>query len=189
MVIPNTLGGKPRLSYINLVSEPNTINPFSNPKSRLTTHNHTHHQKTIQPPDMPLLKYLPHEICKPTQPNFLPHEICKPEPKPTPAIRVYPASAHEFFIPKPTEKPTTPLKPVTRIRAWLWGLPPDQKKKKNFRFITSLHQIRDRQKRVESPPSKPPIPSTEWRYHTTCRRHAITFAPTMSLHEFWDLTH
>ena len=94
---------------------------------------------------MPLLKYLPHEICKPKQPKSLPHEICKP----TPAIRVYPTAPHEFFIPKPKVKPTTPPKPVTLIRARLWGLPPDQKKKKKkkFRFTTSLHQIRSRDKR------------------------------------------
>ena len=73
---------------------------------------------------MPLLKYLPHEICKPMQPNFLPHEICKPEPKPTLTIRIYPAAPHEFFIPKPTEKPTTPLKPLTTIRACLWAQNP-----------------------------------------------------------------
>ena len=183
------LGGKPRLSYINLVSEPKPDLPFQQPKSRLTSHTHIHHQQTNQPPDMPLLKYLPHEICKPKQPKSLPHEICKP----TPAIRVYPAAPHEFFIPKPTVKPTTPPKPVTLIRAQLWGLPPDRKKKKKKKFqifhnFTPPDQ-KQRQKRVESPPSKPPIPSTEWRYHTTCRRHAITFAPTMSLHEFWDLTH
>ena len=75
---------------------------------------------------MPLLKYLPHEICKPKQPKSLPHEICKP----TPAIRVYPAAPHEFFIPKPTVNPTTPPKPVTLIRARLWRLPPDRKQKK-----------------------------------------------------------
>ena len=95
---------------------------------------------------MPLLKYLPHEICKPKQPKSLPHEICKP----TPAIRVYPAAPHEFFIPKPTVKPTTPPKPVTLIRARLWGLPPDrkQKKKKKFsRFTILLHQIRSKDKR------------------------------------------
>ena len=81
---------------------------------------------------MPLLKYLPHEICKPMQPNFLPHKICKSEPKPTPAICIYPAAPHEFFIPKPTKKPPTPPKPVTPIRARLWGLLPDQKKKKKI---------------------------------------------------------
>ena len=127
LISRTSLGGKPRLSCINLVSEPNPINPFSNPKSRLTTHSHTHRQKTIQPPNMPLFKYLP-------------HEICKPEPKPTPAIRVYPAAPHEFFIQKPTVKPTTPPKPVTLIRAWLWGLPPDRKKKKNL--DSQLHSTR-----------------------------------------------
>ena len=94
---------------------------------------------------MPLLKYLPHEICKPKQPKSLPHEICKP----TSAICVYPAAPHEFFIPKPTVKPTTPPKPVTLICARLRGLPPNRKKKnkKKFRFTISLHQIRSRDKR------------------------------------------
>ena len=76
---------------------------------------------------MPLLKYLPHEICKPMQPNFLPHEICKPEPKPTLTIRIYPAAPHEFFIPNPTEKPTTPPKPLTTICARLWSQNPQTK--------------------------------------------------------------
>nr|POE73304.1 hypothetical protein CFP56_78635 [Quercus suber] len=50
--------------------------------------------------------------------KYLPHEILN-KPKPAPAIRVYPAAPHEFFIPKPTEKPVTPPKPVTTIRARL----------------------------------------------------------------------
>ena len=57
------------------------------------------------------------------------HEIFK-KPKPTPAIRVYPAAPHEFFIPKPTEKP------VTTIRARLWSQnphPQTQKKQKKKR--------------------------------------------------------
>ena len=55
--------------------------------------------------------------------KFLPHEILnKPEPEPVQTI--YPFYPHEFFIPKkvsqqPTEKPTTPSKPVTPIRAQL----------------------------------------------------------------------
>ena len=107
---------------------------------------------------MPLLKYLPHEICKPTQPNFLPHEIYKPEPKPTPAIRIYPAASHEFFIPKPTEKPTTPPKPVTPIRARLWGLPPDRKKKKKI-LDSQLHTTRLETETEES--WKPTIKATD----------------------------
>nr|POF10120.1 hypothetical protein CFP56_75081 [Quercus suber] len=50
--------------------------------------------------------------------KYLPHEILN-KPKPAPAIRVYPAAPHEFFIPRPTEKPVTPPKPVTTIRARL----------------------------------------------------------------------
>ena len=95
---------------------------------------------------MPLLKYLPHEICKPKQPKSLPHEICKP----TPAIRVYPAAPHEFFIPKPTVKPTTPPKPVTLIRARLWGLPPDQKKKKKKNSDSQLQSARSETETEES---------------------------------------
>nr|POE55455.1 hypothetical protein CFP56_45802 [Quercus suber] len=50
--------------------------------------------------------------------KYLPHEILN-KPKPAPAIRIYPAASHEFFIPKSTEKPMTPPKLVTTIRARL----------------------------------------------------------------------
>ena len=61
--------------------------------------------------------------------KYLPHEIFQ-KPRPAPAIRVYPAAPHEFFIPKPAEKPVTPPKPVTAIRARLWSQNPQTQKKK-----------------------------------------------------------
>ena len=50
--------------------------------------------------------------------KFLPHEILN-KPKPAPAIRIYPQAPHEFFSPKPIEKPMTPPKPMTTICARL----------------------------------------------------------------------
>ena len=137
---------------------------------------------------MPLLKYLPHEICKPKQPKSLPHEICKP----TPAIRVYPTAPHEFFIPKPTVKPTTPPKPVTLIRARLWGLPPDRikKKKKNFRFTILLHQIRSRDKRKLKTHHQSRRSRQQRRHHTTHRQsHHRQPPPTRRHHRSADLTY
>ena len=80
--------------------------------------------------------------------KYLPYEIFQ-KPRPAPAIRVYPAAPHEFFIPKPAEKPVTPPKPVTAIRARLWSQnphPQTQKKKKKKKetqrdpSATSNHQ-------------------------------------------------
>nr|POE59782.1 hypothetical protein CFP56_74055 [Quercus suber] len=69
-----------------------------------------------------LLESKNHQKSKPAKMTlpfkFLPHENLN-KPKPAPAIRIYPAAPHEFFIPKPTEKPVTPPKPVTTIRACL----------------------------------------------------------------------
>ena len=103
---------------------------------------------------MPLLKYLPHEICKPKQPKSLPHEICKP----TPAIRIYPAAPHEFFIPKPTEKPATPPKSLTTIRARLWSQNPKKKKKKKIQ----IHNFTPTRSKIETKESwKPTIKAAD----------------------------
>ena len=87
-------------------------------QSRLPVH--TTHRK--QPFESKTIK-------RESQPNmtvpfkFLPHEILN-KPKPAPVVRIYPLWPHEFFIPKPTEKPVAPSKPVTSIHACLWSQNP-----------------------------------------------------------------
>ena len=112
---------------------------------------------------MPLLKYLPHEICKPKQPNFLPQEIYKPEPEP---IRTYTPFGHTNSSSQNQQR--NPLLPsslwpqsvldsrtTTRSKTGAWK-PTSSHRCHYWNHAVDIHQ----------------------------RRHAVSTAPTMSLHAF-----
>ena len=126
-------------------------------------------------------------IKRASQPNmtvpfkFLPYEILN-KPKPTLEIRIYPTAPHEFFIPKPTEKPVTPPKPMTTIRAHLWSQNPHhkpKKKKKREREKKATHQppasethkINTHRPKTQQPPAAEPIITST----TTMSRAAAAF--------------
>ena len=93
--------------------------------------------------------------------KFLPHEILN-KPKPDSAIHIYPLWPHEFFIPKPIEKPATPSKPVTTIRARLLSQNQQTTKKG------------EKKKRRPMQAHQPPKPTNQ---------HSITADPSATCHQ------
>ena len=122
--------------------------------------------------------------------KFLPHEILN-KPKPASAIRIYPLWPHEFFIPKPIEKPATPSKPVTTIRARLLSqnqqtTKKGEKKKGDPCKPTSRQnpQINTQSPQTHQPPAtkthhhpRPPPLRTSNHYQSQDLRQAATTLP------------
>ena len=186
------LGGNPRLFYINLVSEPNPISPFNNqnhdwqPTATLTIRNNSTARHAITqiltPRDLQTntTQFLTSQNLQTRARTSLNHI-------PPLATRIlHPKTNRKaYYFPK-TCDPNLWSTLRTTTRSETENINSTQKKKK-----FQIHNFKPPDWEQESwkPTIKRRSPPTEWRHRTTHRRYAVTFAPTMPLHGFRDMTH